>query len=85
MSGAVPRITDAQLQASVDDLVMQVDRDTVQGARTVLLTEADELYQAMMDATASWTPAQIPGRMGAPGPPGPSPDRRLGHRVSPQG
>lgn len=67
MTGAVPRITNARLQASVDDVIMQVDQDTVLAARKALLAEADELYQAMMDATGSWAPTQIPGRMGAPG------------------
>lgn len=67
MSGAVPRITNTQLQASVDALVMQVDRDTILGARKVLLTEANELNQAMVEATLFIPSTPMPGRMGAPG------------------
>lgn len=67
MSGAVPRITNTQLQASVDALVMQVDRDTILGARKVLLTEANELHQAMRDATRYFPTMPAPGRMGSPG------------------
>ncbi|MDN5917844.1 MAG: hypothetical protein L0I76_22570 [Pseudonocardia sp.] len=67
MTGAVPRITNGHLQASVDDVIMRVDRDSVLGVRKVLLEEADELHQAMTDATLEVPPASMPGRMGTPG------------------
>ncbi|MBW0101387.1 hypothetical protein [Pseudonocardia sp. KRD291] len=67
MTGAVPRIANTHLQSSVDDVIMRVDRDSVLGARKVLLEEAEELHRAMTDATRYQPTMPAPGRMGAPG------------------
>lgn len=67
MTGPAPRIANAALQASVDGVLMQVDRDTVLKARAVLLHEADELEEAMREATAARPEMRLPGGMGSPG------------------
>lgn len=63
----MPRITNSALQSSIDDVLTQVDRDTVLRARAVLMQEADDLEREMRKATEfphSWP---LPGRQGEPG------------------
>lgn len=67
VTSPVPRIANTALQESVDGVLMQVDRDTVLRARAVLMQEADELEEAMREATAARPEMRLPGRMGSPG------------------
>ncbi|RZT88221.1 hypothetical protein EV383_5159 [Pseudonocardia sediminis] len=67
MTSPVPRITNPALQSSVDDVLMQVDRDTVLKARDVLLTEAAELDKQLSVVMKKPASTPLPGRMGEPG------------------
>lgn len=67
MDGEVPRITNRALQDSVDDVIMQVNRDNVLGVRKVLIEEAEGLDKAINDAVYAPASPPLPGRMGVPG------------------